>query len=358
MTSRLTRMRRVCLVAAGAALISAALAAIALAGGAALKGRITSAGSSTVGPYVIAAAEGFQKKNKGVQVTVAITGTGGGFERFCRGETDLSNASRPISQSKEVPVCLEKGVRYVAFTVANDGISVVANRSATWVNCLTTAELKKICDTGSKVDNWNDVRAGFPDVPLKLFGPGTDSGTFDFFTQKINGKEKQSRSDYTPSENDNVLVQGVAGEKGGLGYFGLSYYEENQSRLKLISVDAGGGCVAPSVRTVQNGQYKPLSRPLFIYVTRTSFQRGEVRAFIGYIFNNEKAIAKKARYVSLTDKQLKKARNQVHARAAPVAPSCRPQGRGRRDRRLRRVPGRRTSASYCKGMPTAQGRRR
>jgi phosphate transport system substrate-binding protein len=291
--------------------VFAALATTVLAGSTALSGRITADGSSTVGPYVIAAAEGFQKKNRGVQVTVGISGTGGGFERFCRGEIDLANASRPIKQSgNEVPLCLQNGVRYVAFTVANDGLSVVANRSATWVNCLTTAELKSIWNTGSKVDNWNDVRSSFPDVPLKLFGPGTDSGTFDFFTEKINGKAKASRSDYSASENDNVLVQGVSGERGGLGYFGLSYYEENKSRLKLISVDNGGGCVAPSVKTVQNNTYKPLSRPLFIYAKRTSFNRPEVRSFIGYIFNNEKAIAKKARFVALTDAQLRKARNQ------------------------------------------------
>jgi phosphate transport system substrate-binding protein len=311
MTSRFTRRRRFAVVAVGAALVSAALATTVLAGSTALSGRITADGSSTVGPYVIAAAEGFQKKNRGVQVTVGISGTGGGFERFCRGETDLQNASRPITQAKEVPVCLENGVRYVAFTVANDGLSVVANRDVTWTNCLTTDELKKIWNTGSKVDSWKDVRAGFPDVPLKLFGAGTDSGTFDFFTEKINGKAKQSRSDYTPSENDNVLVQGITGTRGALGYFGLSYYEENKTRLKLIAVNHNnGGCVAPSVKTVQNGTYKPLSRPLFVYAKRTSFQRPEVRAFIGYIFNNERAIATKARFVALTDKQLRKAKNQ------------------------------------------------
>jgi phosphate transport system substrate-binding protein len=310
MTSGLTRRRRFGVAAAGAALASAALATTVLAGGTASSGRITADGSSTVGPYVIAAAEGFQKKNKGVQVTVGISGTGGGFERFCRGETDLSNASRPISQTKEVPLCLQNGVRYIAFTVANDGIAIVTNRSNTWASCLTTVELKRIWEPGSKVGSWKDVRSSFPDVPLKLFGAGTDSGTFDFFTEKINGKSKASRSDYTPSENDNVLVQGVAGERGALGYFGLSYYEENQSRLKLIAIDAGDGCVAPSVKTVQSGTYKPLSRPLFIYAKRTSFQRPEVRSFIGYVFNNEKAIAKRARFVALTDKQLKKARNQ------------------------------------------------
>jgi phosphate transport system substrate-binding protein len=310
MKSRFTRRRRFGVVAASAALVSAVLATTVLAGSAALKGRITADGSSTVGPYVTEAADGFQKKNPGVQVTVAVSGTGGGFERFCRGETDLSNASRAISQTKEVPLCLENGVRYIAFTIANDGLSVVANKQATWVNCLTVAELKSIWNTGSKINNWKDVRQGFPDVPLKLYGAGTDSGTFDFFTEKINGKAKQSRSDYAASENDNVLVQGVSGDRGALGYFGLSYYEENKDKLKLIAVDGGGGCVAPSTKTVQNSTYKPLARPLFIYVKRTSFQRGEVRSFIGYIFNNEGAIAKKARFVPLTERQLRKARNQ------------------------------------------------
>jgi phosphate transport system substrate-binding protein len=272
-----------------------------------LKGLITADGSSTVGPYTTAAAEGFQKKNPGVRITVGISGTGGGFERFCKGETDLSNASRPIKNAEHVN-CLANGVRWLAFTVANDGISIVANRSNTWADCLTTAELKKIWNTGSKVSSWKDVRASFPDTPLKLFGPGTDSGTFDFFTEVINGKAKASRADYTASEDDNVLVQGVEGTTGGLGYFGFSYYEENADKLKLVKVDNGSGCTAPSVQTVQKGTYKPLARPLFVYAKRASFARAEVRAFIGYVFNNEKAIAKKSGFISLTDKQLKKAK--------------------------------------------------
>jgi phosphate transport system substrate-binding protein len=272
-----------------------------------LKGTITADGSSTVGPYTTAAAEMFRKKHPKVRITVGISGTGGGFERFCRGETDLSDASRPI-KSSEYANCRNAGIKWVAFTVANDGIAVVVNKQNTWAKCLTTAELKKIWDAGSKVDNWKDVRSGFPNVPLKLFGPGTDSGTFDFFTEKINGKSRRSRSDYLATENDNIIVQGVSGERGGLGYFGLSYYEENKKRLNLVKVDAGAGCVAPSVRTVQAATYKPLSRPLFIYANRKSFQRPEVRSFIGFIFNNEKTIAKKADFVSLTKAQLKRAR--------------------------------------------------
>jgi phosphate transport system substrate-binding protein len=285
------------------------LAASATAGVRALGGTITADGSSTVGPYTIAAAEGFQKKNTGVRVTVGISGTGGGFERFCRGETDLSDASRPMKNSEAI-LCRDNGVKWIAFTVANDGISVVVNKQNTWVDCLTTAELKKIWEPSSKISNWKDVRSGFPDVPLKLFGPGTDSGTFDFFTEKINGKAKSSRPDYLATENDNIIVQGVEGEKGGLGYFGFSYYEENADKLNLVKVDGGKGCIAPSIETVQKATYKPLARPLFIYAKLPSFKRPEVAAFIGYIFNSEKAIAKKAGFISLTDPQLKKARYQ------------------------------------------------
>jgi phosphate transport system substrate-binding protein len=285
----------------------AAWAATGFAGADALRGRITADGSSTVGPFTQAAAELFQRKHRGVQVTVGISGTGGGFERFCRGETDLSNASRPI-RSSEHQKCLEAGVRWAAFTVANDGIAIVVNRSNTWASCLTTEELKRIWDQGSKVDNWSDVRQGFPNVPLKLFGAGTDSGTFDFFTEAINGRSRRSRSDYLASENDNVLVSGVAGERGGMGYFGLSYYIANRNRLKLLAVNNGSGCVSPSIRTVQNTSYRPLSRPLFIYAKRASFRRSEVASFIGFALNNHKAIASRARFVPLTDRQARKAR--------------------------------------------------
>lgn len=292
-----------------AVLGAAVLAAAATAGVSALSGSVTADGSSTVGPYAIAAAEGFQKKNPQARVTVGISGTGGGFERFCRNEIDLANASRPMKNSEAI-ICRDAAVKWVAFTVANDGISIVVNKQNTWVDCLTTAELKAIWNTGSKVKSWNDIRSSFPDVPLKLFGPGTDSGTFDFFTEKINGKAKASRSDYLATEDDNVIVQGVEGERGALGYFGFSYYEENAAKLKLVKVDSGSGCVAPSVATVQKSTYKPLARPLFIYAKRPSFKRPVVAGYIGYIFNNEKAIAKKSGYISLTDRQLKKARYQ------------------------------------------------
>jgi phosphate transport system substrate-binding protein len=299
-------MRRAVLLAALGAVV---LAATATAGVTALGGTITADGSSTVGPYAIAAAEGFQKKNKGVRVTVGISGTGGGFERFCRNEIDLANASRPMKNSEAIK-CRDAGVKWVAFTVANDGLSVVVNKSNTWADCLTTAELKATWNTGSKVKSWKDIRSSFPDVPLKLFGPGTDSGTFDFFTEVINGKAKASRSDYLATEDDNIIVQGVTGERGGMGYFGYSYYEENAANLKVVKIDNGKGCVAPSVKSVQGGTYKPLARPLFIYAKRPSFKRAEVASFIGYIFNNEKAIAKQAGFIALTDAQLKKARYQ------------------------------------------------
>ncbi len=289
------------------ALAAAALAASAAAGVTALSGTITVDGSSTVGPYAIAAAEGFQKKNKGARVTVGISGTGGGFERFCRGETDVANASRPMKNSEAI-ICRDEGVKWVAFTVANDGLSIVVNKSNTWANCLTTGELKAMWNTGSKINNWKDVRQGFPDVPLKLFGAGTDSGTFDYFTEAINGKAKASRSDYLATEDDNITVQGVSGERGGLGYFGYSYYEENKSKLKVVAVDGGKGCVTPSIKTVQANTYRPLSRPLFMYAKRDSFRRPVVAGYFGHIFNNEKAIAKRSDFIALTDRQLKKAR--------------------------------------------------
>ena len=209
-----------------AVLGTAVVAASATAGVSALSGTITADGSSTVGPYTTAAAEGFQKKNKGARVTVGISGTGGGFERFCRNETDLSNASRPLKASEAVK-CADAGVKYVAFTVANDGLSLVVNKQNTWASCLTVTELKRIWEPGSKINNWKDDRSGFPDVPLKLLGAGTDSGTFDYFTEAINGKAKASRSDYLATEDDNITVQGVEGERGALGYFGFSYYAEN-----------------------------------------------------------------------------------------------------------------------------------
>jgi phosphate transport system substrate-binding protein len=297
-------------VAVLAALGLAAVAA-AMPSGKQVSGRVTADGSSTVGPYVQAAAQRFERNNRGARVVVGISGTGGGFERFCRGEIDLANASRAIKLS-EAKKCQDNGVQYVQFLIANDGLSVVVNKNVTWISCITPAELKKIWDKGSKVDSWDDVRPSFPNVPLRLFGPGTDSGTFDFFTEKINGKSKQSRSDYTASEDDNVLVRGVQGQNGSLGYFGYSYYIENRSKLKLLKVHNGQRCVAPSIQSVQAGTYKPLSRPLFVYAKKSSFRRLVVRSFIKFIIQNERTLARVSRYVALTKAQLAKAKRQYN----------------------------------------------
>ncbi len=315
-----SRRRRAVVAMGVAALLVGALVSVAAAatvkpdlskaGLGKLRGTITADGSSTVGPYTTAAAELFRRAGAGkVNITVGISGTGGGFERFCKGETDLSDASRPMRRT-EATSCKNNTIgSWRAFTVANDALTVVVSRENTWATCLTVAELKKVWEPGSKVNNWRDIRPSFPNEP-RLFGAGTDSGTFEYFTEAINGRARASRSDYQASEDDNVLVQGVAGSKGGMGYFGFSYYEENQSRLKALQIEnpKTGRCVAPSVATAQNNSYKPLARPLFIYAKGSSFRRPEVQAFLAYVFANEKAIAKRARFVPLTPAQLERAR--------------------------------------------------
>jgi phosphate transport system substrate-binding protein len=275
-----------------------------------LSGTVRADGSSTVGPYVTYAAEQFQKQESGVRVTVGVSGTGGGFERFCRGETDISNASRPI-KDEEKKICDDKGIDYTELQIANDGLSVVVNPKNDWADCLTVEQLKKIWGPGSKVDNWKDVDSSFEDVKLTLFGAGTDSGTFDYFTDAINGEEGASRSDYTATEDDNVTVTGVSGERGALGYFGLSYYESNRNKLKAVEIDGGDGCVAPNTETVQDGTYKPLSRPLFVYVKASSLERPEVDAFLQYMLDNQERIAKAALFVPLTEDQLVKSRTAL-----------------------------------------------
>jgi phosphate transport system substrate-binding protein len=312
MRSTLTILAALTLAAAGCGGDDDGGEAAGTGGDASLSGRIQADGSSTVGPFTTRAAEDFQKESSGVQVTVGISGTGGGFERFCAGETDLSDASRPI-EDDEKQACEQKGVEYVEFQVANDALTVVVNSDNDWATCLTTAQLKKIWAPGSKVSSWKDVEASFPDDKLSLFGPGTDSGTFDYFTGEINGEEGASRSDYSASENDNVIVQGVSGDKGGLGYFGFSYYDENKDTLKALEVDGGGGCVAPSVETAQDGSYKPLSRPLFVYAKKESFARPEVKAFVGFMLENAVSIAEQADFVPLTDEQVAKAQSDFEA---------------------------------------------
>jgi phosphate transport system substrate-binding protein len=279
-------------------------------GGTQLSGTINIDGSSTVAPLSEAAAELFQEQNSGVRVTVGTSGTGGGFEKFCAGETDISDASRAI-EADETKACESKGIKYEEVQVANDGLSVVVNNQNTWANCLTIAQLKKIWDKGSKVDNWNQVDPSFPNEPLKLFGAGTDSGTFDYFTNAINGEEGRSRSDYSATEDDNVTVTGVSGTTGGLGYFGLSYLQENQGKIKGVQVDGGGGCVTPTVETVQDGSYKPLSRPLFIYPSDKALERPEVKAFLEFYVNNYQKIAEDALFVPLTEEQAAQAKAKI-----------------------------------------------
>ncbi len=266
-------------------------------------GVITADGSSTVGPFVTKAAEDF-KAAEDVDVTVGISGTGGGFERFCAGETDLSNASRQIDE-EEIALCQEDGIEYIEFRVATDALTNVVNTENDWATCLTVDQLSAIWKPNSKVTNWNQVDPSFPDVALSLFGPGTDSGTFDYFTDAINGEEGASRTDYAPSEDDNVIVQGVSGERGGLGYFGFSYFEQNQDTLKALEVDGGSGCVAPSVEAAQNDTYTPLSRPLFVYAKQSSFDDNEdVRNFIKYMFDNNESIATASQFVPLSQEQV------------------------------------------------------
>ena len=276
-----------------------------------LSGRIEVDGSSTVGPLVTAGAEQFEAQNSGVHVTVGISGTGGGFERFCAGETDISDASRPIKDDEEVPVCQENGIEYTEIQIANDGIGVVTNKENDWATCLTVEQLAKIWGPDSEIDNWNQVDPSFPDQNMTLAGPGTDSGTFDFFTGAINGEEDASRTDYQATEDDNITVQAVEGDKGGLGYFGLSYFEQNQEQLSDVQIDGGSGCVAPSTETVQDGSYAPLSRPLFIYVKNESLQKPEVKAFVQYLLDSEQTIADNALFVPLTDEQLQKSKSTL-----------------------------------------------
>ena len=266
-------------------------------------GVITADGSSTVGPFTTKAAEDW-KAAGGSDVTVGISGTGGGFERFCAGETDISNASRSIADD-EVALCEEAGVEYIELRVATDALTNVVNLENDWATCLTVDQLNAIWKPGSTVKNWNQVDASFPDVPFRLYGAGTDSGTFDYFTDAINGEEGASRTDYSATEDDNVTVQGVSGDRGALGYFGLSYFEENSDKLKAVEVDGGAGCVAPNAENAQDDSYTPLSRPLFVYVKLSSLEDNEsVEEFVRYALENQQTIAEEARFVPLSQEQI------------------------------------------------------
>ena len=239
--------------------------------GVTMTGTIEIDGSSTVYPISEAVAEEFNKLHGRVRVNVGVSGTGGGFKRFIIGETDISGASRLIRNPKETSEAEANGIEYVELRLGTDGLSVMVNSSNDFVDCLTTDELKRIWEPGSKINNWSQVRAGFPDQKMRLYGPDTDSGTFDYFTDEIMGEVQLSRADYTASADDNVLVQGIAGDKGSLGYFGYAYYRENEDKLKVLAVDSGSGCVKPSPETITSAEYSPLSRPLFIYVNIGSY---------------------------------------------------------------------------------------
>lgn len=267
---------------------------------ASLSGLVKVDGSSTVFPITEAVAEEFQKAHPEVRVTVGMSGTGGGFKKFGAGETAVSNASRPI-KDKEAATAKAKDIDFIEMPISYDGISIVVNRKNTWATCLTVEELKKIWDKGSKINNWKQVRAGFPDKPLKLYGPGTDSGTFDYFTEVVNGEGGRSRADYTASEDDNTLVQGVSKDEGALGYFGFAYYEENADKLNLVQVNGGEGCVEPSVESINTGKYAPLSRPMFIYASTKEIDRPEVNAFLKFYLDNAADLAKSVGYVPLPE---------------------------------------------------------
>ena len=268
-------------------------------GPASLSGTVEIDGSSTVFPISEAVAEEFNKISPNVRVNVGVSGTGGGFKRFTAGETDISNASRGIKDS-EHETAVANGVEYYELRVGTDGLSVMVSTQNDFVDCLTVGELKSIWDTGSTVNNWNQVRSGFPDRPLRLYGPDTDSGTFDFFTEEINGEAQVSRADYTASADDNVLVQGIGGDRNALGYFGYAYYAENTDKLKLVAVDNGDGCVTPTPDTILSGEYKPLTRPLFIYVNKESLERREVRTFVEFYMEHGEELTREVGYVPVS----------------------------------------------------------
>jgi phosphate transport system substrate-binding protein len=273
---------------------------------AALQGEVKIDGSSTVYPITEAVAEEFRTNQPDVKVTVGVSGTGGGFKKFGRGEIDINDASRPI-KDEEAATCKQNNISYVGLKVAFDGLVVVVNKQNTWVNELTVADLKKIWepDAQGKIKKWNQINPKWPNEEFRLYGPGVASGTYDYFTEAIVGKSGSSRGDYTASEDDNVLVQGISGDKNGLGFFGLAYYEENKETLKLIGIDNGSGAILPSVETVKNGTYKPLARPVFIYVTESASKRKEVVSFVDFYLGNAPTLVSDVGYIPLTADEYK-----------------------------------------------------
>ncbi|MBA4495512.1 PstS family phosphate ABC transporter substrate-binding protein [Paenactinomyces guangxiensis] len=270
-----------------------------------LSGTVKIDGSSTVFPISQAVAEEFMKENPGVKVTVAESGTGGGFKKWANGETDISDASRPI-KDEEKAAAAEKGIQPVEIPVAYDGIAVVVNKENKFVDSLTVDELKKIWEPNSKVKTWKDVRPEWPAEPIKLYGPGTASGTFDYFTDEVVGEEGKSRTDYTASEDDNVLVKGVQGDKNSLGYFGFAYYVENKDKLKIVKIDGGKGPVEPTEQTINDGTYAPLSRSIYIYPSNKSLEKPEVKQFVKFYLETAKDLVSEVGYVPLPDAEYQK----------------------------------------------------
>ena len=282
-----------------------------------IRGTVAIDGSSTVFPISQAMAEEFQKQHPRVKVEVGLSGTGGGFKKFTAGETDINDASRPISES-EIKKCRQNGIEYIELKIGVDGLSVIVNPKNTWCNALTVAQLKKIWEPGSKVTKWSDVNPKWPAKKIKLYGPDTDSGTFDYFTEVICGKDGASRSDYMPSADDNVLVRGVEGDEYALGYFGYAYYVQNKDRMKIVPIAPGSdpaAAVAPTTETIEQGKYVPLARPLFLYVKTSSLKRPEVAAFVKYYLNEGQPLVSQVGYVSLSKSALEKSRQTFQATA-------------------------------------------
>ena len=282
------------------------------AGDGALQGSVTLDGSSTVYPISEAVAEEFLAVAPRVRVTVGVSGTGGGFKKFLAQEIDINDASRTIKESESMEA-EANGIEYLEIPVAFDGLSIVVNPQNDWVDSLTVAELQKIWQPGSTVDSWDDIRPDWPRAPIRLYGPGTDSGTFDYFTEAVNGESGASRPDYTASEDDNVLVQGIAGDEYALGFFGFAYYVENQDKLKVVPVDGGNGPVVPTATTINDGTYSPLSRPIFIYLNTASLARPEVRAFVDFYIDNAGALASEVGYIELPEEMYEASREKLAA---------------------------------------------
>lgn len=293
----------------GPGILFIALAGLLIAGCSA-RASVNGDGSSTVFPIAEAVAEEFLKSQSDIDVVVGISGTGGGFQKFCAGEIDFINASRTIQES-EVETCAEKDIEAVEFQIAYDGLAIIANPAADFVDCLLVEELQRIWEPGSEISNWNDVRPEWPDQAMALYGPDTDSGTFDYFTAEIVGEQDLSRPDYTASADDNVLVQGIAGDESGFGYFGFAFYEQNAEALRLIAVDNGSGCVLPDRETILDGTYDPLSRPLFVYVRKDALEQPEVADFIRFYLTEGGALAEEVGYVPATDEIYEKGLSKI-----------------------------------------------